>query len=87
MADFRKARTPARREPGWREATCPGCGHVYIYASGKKKPDCPDCAAGRLVSIAEQLRAKAGPAYEKYVRRQLAHWLAEADRLGVSPDD
>lgn len=83
MADFRKSRTPAVKTPGWREVACPGCGHVYAYRTGKKKPDCPDCAAERATSAADQLRDKAGPFYERYVRRQLEHWLAESERLGL----
>jgi hypothetical protein len=48
---------------------------------------CASCAAENAIDSAESIKAKSGPAYERNVHGQLAHWQREAARLGLKPPD
>ena len=65
---------------------CDDCGQTFLRAKGRRKHRCFDCARRRMTRAAIESKAREGGTYETIVRKQLAHWTAEARRLGLTPD-
>ena len=63
--------------------TCTKCGDEFERPPGRRRGVCYECGAANLVEASTQLRDKAGPLYEKAVRKQLMYWRTEATRLGI----
>lgn len=59
---------------------CEDCGVQVVKRSRADKPMlCTECAVQRVIVNAQQLRAKSGPAWER--------WLASNGPSGRKPDD
>jgi len=63
--------------------TCVQCGVEFERPRGRHKEVCFECGAAALVDAATQLKNKAGPLYEKAVRKQVLYWRSEALRLRI----
>lgn len=66
---------------------CEVCGCEYERTSTGRPHRCLACGIGAITTVAGQMRDGAGPFYERTVVKQLAHWTAEAVRLGIIPAD
>jgi len=53
--------------------TCPVCGRRFARPVGRRKRQCPDCAADKVAKAAEQLKAGNGPIFDR--------WLAACVRV------
>ena len=87
LAKVRKLHTPRADSPGARRVKCRLCSRTFTRGKTQRQYICPTCSRSRQVGLGLQMKAKEGPLYEKTVRGQLRFWMAEAERLGISPDD
>jgi len=63
---------------------CPACGKHYTVMRYQDNDYCSiECSVAGHREVAMQMVAKAGPAYERAARGQLAYWASEVERLGL----
>lgn len=86
LADIRRELAPERGTPRTKDRHCVNCGELFTVWEGDDVPYCADCGMERQMSANQQMHLKQGPIYEKAARKQLAFWLAEAKRLGITPE-
>lgn len=85
MANVRNRFAPDPNTEGAKATRCESCGEEFWQWERQYKKRCSACGAERCVDAIEGSMHKSGPAYEKVVRGQLRHWLAEAERIGLAP--
>ena len=83
LANLRAELAPAADDPRAVLEQCETCPSTFWRWKGRRRHWCPNCAAGRMVAGADAISSRSGEAYDRNVRAQLAHWNAEAQRLGL----
>lgn len=79
----RQELAPPRDHPRSVLEDCEDCGESFQRWKGERRHRCPECAAVRAVKAQDSMAGRTGEVYERAVRGQLAHWTAEAQRLGL----
>lgn len=65
-------------------ADCLDCGNAFERPRNRNWQQCFECRQRRMYEALLSVHERAGPQYERIVRRQLAHWVGESERLGLS---
>jgi hypothetical protein len=85
-AEMRAKMAPGASDPYALRTQCATCPTRFWRRAGSKTKHCPACAHERQRQATEEMARKAGPTYERAVRKQFAFWAAEMARLGLTTD-
>lgn len=86
LAGIRRRCQPEPGDPLAKLRRCGRCGELFWDWRRRANRPCPRCCEIAQVVGNQQRSFKAGPEWERTVLAQLEFWLAECDRLGITPE-